>query len=84
MRYPTCEKYGRIRFCKISRIKQKFICVKITPHMINRHDDNNDSPKQVDGFNAGGFGCGLWVDGCEFWVVGCGMWVVGYMKTYFK
>jgi hypothetical protein len=35
--------------------------------MINRHDDNNDSPKQVDGFNTGGFGCGLWVDGCEFY-----------------
>ena len=49
---PPGEKNGGICFRHVGWIIIKIIGMKIIPYMIQRHDDDDDSTEQVNGFNS--------------------------------
>jgi len=49
MRYPAFEINRAIGFTHVEQIEQDLFRVQIIPYVIERHDDHNQSAKQVDG-----------------------------------
>jgi hypothetical protein len=54
MRDPSGKIKDEAGFFQIQRIINKCVCVEIVPHMIERHDDHDQAPKQIDGFDPAG------------------------------
>ena len=68
---PAREKEGDGSVLQIGGIEQIGAAVEIIPGMVEGHDDHDDSPEKVDGFDAGraggrrmdNWGCRRKIDG---------------------